>query len=446
MLPLAVLMKSRGYRVVGSDRGYDQGKTPAKFQALKDFGIELFPQDGSGVLADISRLVVSSAVEPTIPDVQAALARGIEIIKRGALLAEQFNAALTGIAIAGTSGKSTVTGMLATILLELGVNPSMVNGGEVRNIASRFPGVHVGREDVFLAEMDESDGSIAAYNPAIAVLNNIALDHKSMEELEGLFGDYLARAQNEVVVNGDHPRVMGLVRSVKPQARRIITYGLGHENDMRALDVLAHLDGISFDLACAGKIYPVHLKVPGVHNVMNALAALGVAEALNLDLAQASKALEVFAGIHRRLELIGTKNGITVLDDFAHNPDKIAASLATLKAFDGRLIVMFQPHGFGPMKLMRSELVQSFCEYLTAQDILLMPEAYYAGGTVDRSVTARDLIADIQAQGFDARWFAAREDIIDVFKREAKAGDRIVIMGARDDTLHQFAKSLLSLF
>ncbi len=445
MLPLAVLMHERGHKVYGSDRSRDQGKTPEKFKSLEELGIQLFPQDGSGVTENISRLVVSSAIEPTIPDVQEALFKGITIIKRGALLAECFNQAKISIAIAGTSGKSTVTGMVGTILLEMGLNPTIVNGGEIRNLESRFSGVHVGNSNLFVAEMDESDGSIAYYKPTIGILNNIAHDHKSMEELEQLFGTYLQRTKNYVVVNQDFQNISNLLNKSQPKAKTL-TYGILRDAQIQAKALKALQDGISFLIESDKSSYPIHLKVPGAHNVSNGLAALCVAKLLKLDLVKSCAALEKFQGIHRRLETIGTKNGITVIDDFGHNPDKIAATLSTLKAFDGRLIVMFQPHGFGPLKLMGKEMVEVFTRYLSHEDILLMPEAYYAGGTVDRSVTAQHLINDLKEKNIDAHWFEKRDQIPAFIQANAKKGDRVVIMGARDDTLHTFAQDILKLF
>lgn len=445
MLPLAVLLVQRGYTVLGSDRSNDQGKLAEKFQALQNLGIKIYPQDGSGVSqADI--LVVSTAVEETIPDVKAAIEKGIPIIKRGALLAELFNAAEEKIAVAGTSGKSTVTGMVGTMLLGLDQNPTIVNGGEIRNLGQEFSGVYKGRDDLFVAEMDESDGSIAHYRPSIALLNNIALDHKTMEDLEQLFGDYLSRASKAIIANYDQPRVRTLAQE-RGGKTTIISYGIQSEDvALRAYDLRPRQKGISFSVTHEGQSYPVYLNVMGRHNVENALAALAVCVVMKCDISEGIKALEAFKGIHRRMELIGTERGITVYDDFGHNPDKISASLETLKAFSGRLIVMFQPHGFGPLRLMGKEMVDVFAKHMDADDILLMPEAYYAGGTVDRSVTAKHLIENLRAKGKHAYWFEARDHIPAFIKEHAREGDRIIIMGARDDTLHIFAHEVLSLF
>ncbi len=449
MMPLAVLLKKRGVDVCGSDRSYDQGKTADKFKALQDIGIILYPQNAVGITNKVGRLVVSSAIEPTIPDVKAAIEQDIEIIKRGTLLAELFNVSKTKIAIAGTSGKSTVTGMIGTILVECGLDPTIVNGGEIRNLRQnkddKFSNIRSGQSDVFIAEMDESDGSIAHYNPNIAVINNIALDHMSMEELERLFGDYIARTQDYIVANMDQPRVNALCNARAKVA--IIGYSLrDNKADLYAYNLSPHIRGMNFDLMYRGASSPVSLNILGKHNVENALAALGASLASGLRLEDSIAALSKFNGIHRRMELIGTsKNGVTIYDDFGHNPDKISASLQSLKAFDGRLIVMFQPHGFGPLRLMRRELVDAFSNHMDVDDVLIMPEVYYAGGTVDRSVTAHHLIQDLQKDGVQAHWFETRDQIPAFLKDVARAGDRIVIMGARDDTLHLFAHDIISM-
>lgn len=450
MAPLAAIMAACGVRIYGSDRGFDQGKSPEKFQKLQAAGITLYPQDGSGITGDIDALIVSSAVEDTIPDVKAAREQHIPIKKRAELLAELFNDYKRGIAIAGTSGKSTVTGMVAVMLSELGMDPSVMNGGVIRNFEKHqqprqiLPSMRVGNGDIFVTETDESDGSIALYEPAIAAVNNIALDHKPVLELTGLFGDFIARARQAVVLNFDDLALAKLAGEAKAP---VFSYSIENkEADLRACDIKYLQSGVHFKLECEGQSHNVRLHVPGDHNVSNALAALSIARALGIALDQAIPALETFTGIARRLAVTGERSGITVIDDFAHNPDKIAASLKTLKAFDGRLLVIFQPHGFGPLKLMGREIVESFAKYLKSSDQLLMPEVYYAGGTVDRSVAATHIIAWAREEGIDAHWFAERADIIPYVKHHAKKGDRIVVMGARDDTLSDFAQDILCAF
>jgi len=192
-----------------------------------------------------------------------------------------------------------------------------------------------------------------------------------------------------------------------------------------------------------GETVEVNLKVPGLHNVANALAALSGAEACGVALPAAAAYLGEFSGIRRRLEIVGTANEITVFDDFAHNPEKISATLETLHAFPGRLLLMFQPHGYGPIRFMRDALVQCFANGLHDEDVLVMPEPVYFGGTVDRSVGSNDIVSEVQRRGRKAFAFADRGGCGDMLVRLARRGDRIVVMGARDDSLSQFAQELL---
>jgi UDP-N-acetylmuramate--alanine ligase len=203
--------------------------------------------------------------------------------------------------------------------------------------------------------------------------------------------------------------------------------------------------GIAFKvkLRDTGETVKVDLKVPGLHNVSNTLAALCVAKICGVGLAEAASYLGEFSGIRRRFEVVGTANEITVIDDFAHNPDKIAATLQTLHAFPGRLLLMFQPHGYGPIRLMRAALADCFVRGLNDEDVLLMPEPVYFGGTVDRSVGSREIIGEIERHGRNALVFPDRGSCGDALARLARRGDRIVIMGARDDSLSHFAHEVL---
>jgi UDP-N-acetylmuramate--alanine ligase len=193
----------------------------------------------------------------------------------------------------------------------------------------------------------------------------------------------------------------------------------------------------------SGKAVDVKLNVPGLHNVANALAALGAASACGLNLEEAAKHLETFSGIRRRLEVVGTANGVTVIDDFAHNPEKVAATLETMHAFPGRLLLMFQPHGYGPLRLMRDSFVDCFARGLRDEDVLLMPEPVYFGGTVDRSVGSSDIVEDVVRRGRKAFALPDRNACGEKLMQLARSGDRILIMGARDDSLSQFAQDVL---
>ena len=445
MLPLALILRAKGFTVAGSDRALDQGRTAQKFDFLRARGIELFPQDGSGVTRADQTVVISAAVENTVPDVQAAKRVDAPLKTRAALLAELFNAAPVSIGVAGTSGKSTTTAMIGWILAATGRDPTIMNGAVMVNFMTSetpFASAAVGASGIFVSEVDESDGSIAHYAPAIAVLNNVALDHKSLEDLRRLFGDFIGKAER-VVLNLDNEETALLGRALAPERR--ITYSLlDGSADLLASGIVPEPDGIAFQLRSKddGTI-AVRLRVPGRHNVQNALAALAAAKAAGVPLREAAQALQSYAGVRRRMEVVGTAGGVTVIDDFGHNPDKIAATLSTLHDFPGRLVLMFQPHGFGPLKLMKDGFIACFAENMKTDDVLVMPDPVYFGGTVDRSVTSSDVIEGVRAKGRTAYHCAERASCGDRLVELAKPGDRVVIMGARDDTLSTFAADVL---
>jgi UDP-N-acetylmuramate--alanine ligase len=446
MTPLALIIQARGGRVEGSDRALDQGRNGERFDFLRARGVPLHPQDGSGIRSASQILVTSAAVEETIPDVQAARRAGAAVMTRAQLLAQLFNQAALGVGVAGTSGKSTTVGMIGWILHRAGKNPTVMNGADMKNFigpGSPFASALVGDGDIFVSEVDESDGSIAHFEPHVAVVNNISLDHKSLAELRTLFRDFIAGAQT-AVLNLDNAETAALAAGLKPG--QTMTYSLRAASaDLLASALIPAPTGIAFKVKArdSGETVMVKLKVPGPHNVSNALAALCVAKFYGVGLAEAASHLSEFSGIRRRLEVVGTANEITVIDDFAHNPDKIAATIQTLHAFPGRLLLMFQPHGYGPIRLMRNALVDCFVGGLNDEDVLVMPEPVYFGGTVDRSVGSSELISEIERCGRHAFAFPDRGGCGDALVKLARPGDRIVIMGARDDSLSHFANAVL---
>ncbi|MGB5723472.1 MAG: cyanophycin synthetase, partial [Parasphingorhabdus sp.] len=233
-----------------------------------------------------------------------------------------------------------------------------------------------------------------------------------------------------------------LVDSCKPA--ETCSFGFSDGADYWAFDVEEKSLGSSFTMRTGGKDYPVALQVPGQHNIANALAAVAASCAIAVPIDRAIAAIGTFVGLARRFDIVGTENGITVIDDFGHNPDKIAATLATLKAFPGRVIAFFQPHGFGPIKKMGAELAEVFFENLDGDDRIILCDPVYFGGTVDRSLGSESIVEAITAAGGNAEHLAGRQDCGDRIVEIAQAGDRIVIMGARDDTLHAFAQSILA--
>jgi UDP-N-acetylmuramate--alanine ligase len=262
-----------------------------------------------------------------------------------------------------------------------------------------------------------------------------------MEELRDLFGGFVQRAATAVLTL-DNPETAALAQELPPG--KAITFALGEEAaDLSAHDLQPQPTGMRFRLIEGWSEFDVTLNVPGAHNVANALAALGAVKALGVSTAEAVKALESFAGIRRRMEVVGAVNAVTVIDDFAHNPDKIAATLKTLHAFDGRLLILFQPHGFGPLKLMRREFIDGFVGLMREDDVLLMPEPVYYGGTTDRSVGSEAIAEGVREAGRQAEALPDRAACGDRIVEMARPGDRVLVMGARDDTLSSFAADLL---
>src|SRR3954468_23017236 len=446
MTPLALIVQAGGGRVEGSDRALDQGRNTERFDFLRAQGLLLHPQDGSGISRGGQTLVTSAAIEETIPDVQAARRIGAAVTTRAKLLAELFNASPLSVGVAGTSGKSTTVGMIGWILHRAGKSPTIMNGAIMKNFIamdSPFASARIGDGAAFVSEVDESDGSIALFAPRVAVVNNISLDHKSLDELRKLFRDFVAKAET-VVLNLDNEETAALLPDLKPG--QALTYSLAKaEADLLASSPAPAPTGIAFAVSArgSGEVVEVKLNVPGRHNIANALAALCAAKTCGVALRGAAAALSEFSGIRRRLEVVGSANGVTVIDDFAHNPDKISATLETMHAFPGRLLLMFQPHGYGPIRLMRSALVDCFASALHDEDVLVMPEPVYFGGTVDRSVGSGDIVRDIERRGRKAFAFPDRSACGDRRVGLARPGDRILVMGARDDSLSLFARELL---
>ncbi|RKF19272.1 UDP-N-acetylmuramate--alanine ligase [Altericroceibacterium spongiae] len=447
MLPLATILKARGAEVAGSDRSYDQGRTPTKFDWLKAQGFRLFPQDGSGITSPGQTLVASAAVEDTVPEMVRARELGCERMSRAELLSTLFNTAPYRIAVGGTSGKSTVTGMLGWILYRCGEDPTIMNGAVMKNFVSPdtpFASARVGESGLFVSEVDESDGSIALYKPSVSLLLNVSLDHKSIEQLRVLFGNF-ARTGDKAAVNWDNDEA----RYIGEKLPKKLSFGIAHPKADIGIEPGTIEDepmGISALMVDrrSDTGYPLRLRMPGRHNLSNALAAIAAAVQAGIDPGEATNALASFTGLARRFDIVGTSsNAITVIDDFGHNPEKCVATLRTLKQHPGRVIAFFQPHGYGPLRQMGHELAKVFARLLGPEDRTILCDPVYFGGTVDRSEGSARIVRLIEEAGGKAEYIPEREAcgsrIIDI----AEPGDRIVIMGARDDTLTLFAKRIL---
>ena len=442
MTPMAILAAALGAEVSGSDRNLDRGLALPSFDALRKAGVKLVPQDGSGVTTDLRAFVHSTAVETANPDFRRAVELGITCIRRGSFLAGIASKRRT-IAIAGTSGKSTVTAMTAHILLEAGLDPSFLGGGAAVHLEGALePGsLRVGASDWFVVETDESDGSVAEFAPAIAVLTNLSRDHKEIDETSRAFESLLGKTRERAVFHVGDPV---LERVSCPESLPRLNVAVEGANtwappDLLATSVRLGPDSVRFEV----RGVPVAVPFPGALTVENALFSIGAAVAAGVALERAAAALATFRGVRRRLERIGTANGIDVFDDFGHNPVKIAAALEALRPA-GSLWVYYQPHGYGPTRFFRDQLVETFRIRLRRGDHLLLAPIYDAGGTADRSIRSEEIVDELKSGGVDARLAATRPDAAQIIAESARPGDRAVVMGARDDTLPEFARSVLA--
>lgn len=433
MNPLAQILNQRGHRVSGSDRSNDRGLNRELFSKLSQMGIALFPQSDPSLPEGVDRLVVSTAVEETMGQVQTAKSLQIEIVHRAQLLSELFNTSF-GIGVAGTSGKTTVTAMIVSVLKAAGKDPTFVNGGIIKQFegADNIGNAGYGTSPCFVAEVDESDGSIVRFSPAIGVITNISKDHKEMDELIRLFRCFSEKTTQGLVLNGD----CAVSRSVAPE--KSCFFGLDAQNHIKPSAHDCFESTARFVFEDTG----IHLSVAGVHNIYNSLAAIAVCRKLNIPLPVIKKGLEQFRGVKRRLDIIGKTAGITVIDDFAHNPDKVAASLSAIRKMGKRVFVIFQPHGYGPTRFLLEELAEAFTIGLKPDDVFLCLDIYDAGGTAQRNISSKHLVDLIHApEAFHA---TGRGQALEFVKNFAREGDVIAVMGARDDTLNLFAREILT--
>ena len=433
MSALSQIAAMEGRAVTGSDRDFDNGKNLFFKAALEKLGIKIFPQDGSGIDADTSEVAVSTAIEDSNPEMAKARAVGAKLLHRSELLSHYVDSFRT-VAVGGTSGKSTVVGMLFTIFEEAGLGPSVITGGPLVALKERglIGNAWRGKGKILVIEADESDGTIVKYHPMVGLVLNVSKDHKDVAEIKTIFGKFAANVR-KLYVNADDPELAYL----KTGAQLFGRSGRGFKIDDLKLELFCSrfkLNGVDFVL-----------PAPGLYNIDNALAAISVALDMGIKLELCAESLKKYRGVQRRFELAGEAGGVTVVDDYAHNPAKISAVLGALHLDQARrVIAIYQPHGYSPTRHLRKELVDVFSKELRRNDILMMPEIYYAGGTVARDISSKDLTEEISARGGTALYFKQRGDIIPKALELAAPGDIFIVMGARDWTLSDFAKELFA--
>lgn len=427
MSGLAKILQCQGYKVAGSDRNL----AGEYCQRLLELGISIYSQDGTGpekfmqetgLESGDFKIVKSTAVEDHVPDVLTAERLGIEQIMRSDLLAQMFNAK-KGIAIGGTAGKTTTTGLTAWIFKYADLDPSCAVGGIISGLNTN---ALAGKGEHFVIEADESDGSIIKYRPWVSIVTNISRDHKTMEELQQLFLDFFnntAEAGRRIICNDDAD-----ARLLKSACQLpVLTYGITEKSDFMAENIEFDNDVARFTV----KGIQFELNMPGEHNIRNALAAIVSAVSCGIDLQIASDALRAFPGMKRRFEKVGVAAGITIIDDFAHNPAEILAAVKTARKSSSRRFIVYQPHGYGPASFTRNDLIEVFSG-LENNEFLYLDEIFYGGGTVNKNITSEEIVNEVR-QRFSNAWYpGSREKIVEQIVSQAKSGDMVLVMGARD--------------
>ncbi len=434
MSALAQYLNGTGKRVSGSDRYFTAGENNSTREKLEAEGIACFLQNGEGISAQTDLVVVSTAVEDTVIEVQKAKQLGIPIIRRSELLALIAKSKKT-IAVGGTSGKSTTSAMLFEILQAAGLSPSIISGAGLVSIIKegKIGNAKVGAGDWLVIEADESDGSIIQYHPEIGVLLNIDKDHKEIDALMDIFTTFKNNS-SRFIVNQSHPLASKLSQDSQQDFSIDKSSNAGFiatNFTQTGLAISFQINNVSFQLNLVGR-----------HNMENALAAVAAAVQANVSLEQCAAALKNYAGIYRRHQLIGKKNGIWLIDDYAHNPVKCAASIEACQLVAPKVIAWFQPHGYGPTKFLRHDFVTEIARVLRPADEIWMSEIFYAGGTAEKNISAGDLISDLQALGKSA-WFVEKRDaFVKTVKNHFTSDCVLLLMGARDPSLEQFASQV----
>jgi UDP-N-acetylmuramate--alanine ligase len=435
MSAIAQYLAGIGKQVAGSDRYFQGGMTNDTRQKLEAAGIRCFVQNGEGITGNTELVVVSTAIEDTVEEVQKAKQLGIPILKRSALLALIADTRKT-IAVGGTSGKSTTSAMLFDILQFAGLHPSVISGAGLVSIIKegKIGNAKVGKGEWLVIEADESDGSIVEYHPEIGLLLNVDKDHKEMDVLMDVFGVFKKNTKGVFVVNQSHAEAAKLSQHIKNDFSVNASSGAGY--------IATRFQQEGLQISFLINNIPFRLNTVGRHNMENAVAAAAVANLLGVDLSVSAAALVNYEGIYRRHQVLGKKKGVWVIDDYAHNPAKCAASIEACQPIAPKVIAWFQPHGYGPTRFLRNDFVQEIGRVLRPEDEIWMSEIFYAGGTATKDISANDLINDLKQLNKPAFFVEDRSQMVAAIRPHLTDNCVLLLMGARDPSLEQFGQQV----
>ncbi len=425
MSGIAEVLLNLGYAVTGSDLAAS-GIT----LRLENLGAKVFRGHAGKYLGDADVVVISSAVRPDNPEVVSARERGIPVIPRAEMLAELMRMKYS-IAVAGSHGKTTTTSILASVLAEAGMDPTMVIGGKLNSLGSN---ARLGQGEYLVAEADESDGSFLKLSPTYAIVTNIDPEHLehygNFNAVQEAFVDFA----NKVPFYGlailclDHPTVQNLLPRI---TKRVVTYGESMQADFRAEDLKFGREDVSFEVVKRGEpMGRVRLHMIGRHNMLNGLAAVAMADELQVPFEAVQDAFEKFEGIQRRFTVVGEAGGISVVDDYGHHPEEIKVTLeGARKAWDRRLVVVFQPHRYTRTRDLGPEFHSAFNQ----ADVVAVMDIYAAGEEPIEGVSARGLYEGIRSHGHrNVHYISDQQRVVSWLLDELAAGDMLITMGAGD--------------
>ncbi len=426
---IAGFAADRGNSVSGSDRMFDRNPGHEICLRLRSKGITIFPQDGSGIDLSTELAVFSTAVEKDNPDYLKAREVGVPGKMRPEYLSEIVSQFRT-IAVAGTSGKSTISGMLAYLMDRLGMGPNFIGGGRVKQFKSEGNSGNylAGGSDRLIIEACESDGSLVDYRPEHSIIANLDLDHHPVAETARMFERLAENTSGLVLAGGDDRNLSAC--NLKGEVR----FSIDTESKYRA----DRIEYAPFSSTFSVNGTRFELSLPGRHNIYNALACIACLSELGVPAADIAGVLPRFSGIERRFDVHLNDGRHIVIDDYAHNPHKISSLMKTMQGVSPSVCYVFQPHGYGPTRMMKEGYIRVFSEGLRRTDRLVLLPIYYAGGTAARDISSRDIAKGVAASGASA---VAVEDRSEIFRMPSE-WNAYVVLGARDDTLSDLAEEI----
>jgi UDP-N-acetylmuramate--alanine ligase len=430
MSGIAEVLLTLGYKVTGSDTGYSDS-----IRRLEEMGGTVHIGHHESHIEGAQVVVMSSAIAKSNPEIHAARAKVIPVIPRAEMLAELMRLKF-GIAIAGAHGKTTTTSMVATVLAQAGLDPTFVVGGKVNAMGTH---ARLGRSDILIAEADESDGSFLRLSPSLAVVTNMDREHLehygSMDRLQEAFLEFINKIPfyGAAILCADDPWIRGILPRV---VKRYLTFGISDFSgvltpDLFATDIESKALGVEFRAHYRGqKIGPFRIRIPGVHNVSNALAAMGVALELDVPVDLIRSGLAAFSGVERRFQIRGEKNGIMVVDDYGHHPTEIRATLAAARStWSRRLVVVFQPHRYSRTR----DLADEFAKAFEQAEVVYVLDIYAAGEEPIPGIDGKTLVEKIRGAGHPAvHWVNGDPGLVNRLREDLKEGDVLMTLGAGD--------------